>query len=174
MENTFNWALFQVIIDCLLIALVLFLLYVLFREYKQRLLLKKWILRQLRLHGVPVQDTGQTVGERHPPSAEEAIDRLQREIDLARQVLHALEIKVRVPKRDPAPPESEEPGPEVETVSSPAAAPTQPATERPDAVQEAIRYLIKKGMRPLEISKQLHIPIEDVERAYEPELGADR
>ncbi len=162
--SSFNWPLFQLIIDCFLILLILFLLFVLFREHKQRLLLKKWILRQLRLHGVPARTEQATEG--HPVSVEEAIERLQREIDLARQILDAFGAKPGVPEGKPAPPEPVEPQPETEVAQSPVAPSPEPVQEQTDTVKEAIRYLLKKGMRPLEISKQLHIPIEEVERAY--------
>ncbi len=164
--SSFNWPLFQLIIDCFLIVLIFFLLFVLFREHKQRLLLKKWILRQLRLNSMPTQSGEQDI-ERYPSSADEAVERLRREIELAQRVLNAVETgptEEKEPSLEPATPQP----------STPAAQPSapspsreeEPAPEKPDAVEEAIRYLLKKGMRPLEISKQLHIPIEDVERAY--------
>jgi hypothetical protein len=161
-SSTFNWPLFQLIIDCFLIILILYLLYVLLREHKQRLLLKKWILRQLRLSGEPAQGF-RPEGVSSPRSVEEAIERLHGEIAEAKRVLESLgdiprpqeePLREKGPSASPLTP-SPEPGPEHEQ-----------RIESHDPVMEAIRYLLKKGMSPLEISRQLHIPIEEVEQAY--------
>ena len=164
MHTGINWPILQLIIDCILIGLILFLLFVLFREHKQRLILKKWILRQIRIF--TEQDLPNLQKEESAPlSVEDAIERLKREISRAQALLASLE-EVSTPVA------SDESSPEassletLETLETPETPPPEPTREEPDAVTEAIRYLLKKGMHPLEISKQLHIPIDEVERAY--------
>lgn len=160
MDTGINWPLLQLIIDCFLIGLILFLLFVLFREHKQRLLLKKWILRQIRIF--TERDLPNLQKEEGSPlSIEDAIERLKREISRAQKLLANFE---------EAPEVLEESPPEAATQEEVENLPQEPATDEPDAVTEAIRYLLKKGMHPLEISKQLNIPIEEVERAYGKEL----
>ncbi len=161
--STFNWPLLQFIVDCFVILLILFLLFVLFREHKQRLLLKKWILRQLRLNQNPSQHGGSET-KRPFSSAEEAIKSLQEEIRNAQVLLDTLAARSEEKEEPPPEPVSKEPSTSVQPI--PPSPPKAPSQEVPNAVQEAIRYLLKKGMRPLEISRQLQIPIEEVERAY--------
>ncbi|RTZ89760.1 MAG: hypothetical protein DSY91_07310 [Deltaproteobacteria bacterium] len=158
MHTGINWPILQLIIDCILIGLILFLLFVLFREHKQRLILKKWILRQIRIF--TEQDLPNLQKEESAPlSVEDAIERLKREISRAQALLASLE-EVSTPVA------SDESSPEASSQETPETPPPEPTREEPDAVTEAIRYLLKKGMHPLEISKQLHIPIDEVERAY--------
>ncbi len=134
------WTLLQILIDCLLIFLILFLLVVLYKERKQRLLLKQWILKQTRVFRDLVQ-TSDEKAETLSRSVESLIHRLSREIAAAQTVLETLE---RVSE-------------EKESSS------THNPSDRPPVEREAIRYLLKKGMKPLEISRELHLPIGEVE-----------
>ena len=147
MHNTPSiWTLFQVAIDCFLIFLIVFFLIILFRERKQRVLLKEWILKQTQVFRDLVQSSDQKA-ENLSQSVESLIERLRREIDAAQAALDALE---KLPSSPPPVPEG-----------SPAERKTD--LKRPPAEREAIRYLLKKGMKPLEISRQLNIPIGEVE-----------
>ncbi len=142
-----TWTLIQIVIDCLLILLIVFFLIVLLRERKQRAFLREWILKQTRVFTDLVHTSDQKT-ETLSQTVEELIRRLRREISAAQKVLETLE---RVP-------ESQR-GPSV----TPGTRRPKTGVERPPSEREAIRYLLKKGMKPLEISKQLNVPIGEVE-----------
>ncbi len=142
-----TWTLIQIVIDCLLIILIVFFLMVLARERKQRILLKEWILKQTRVFRDLVNTSDQKA-ETLSTTVEGLIKRLRREIAEAQKALEVLE-KVSVTK---------EKGP-----VQPSETKKEAGIKRPPAEREAIRYLLKKGMKPLEISRQLNVPIGEVE-----------
>ncbi len=137
------WNLLQLSIDCFLIILIIFSLIILFRERKQRLALKEWILKQTKVFQTLI-DTSDQKAEHLSHSIEDLIDRLRNEIAVAQDALKHLE---EVKK-------------ETDTSHKEAVKTTM---IRPTAEREAIRYLLKKGMKPLEISRQLNLPLGEVE-----------
>ncbi len=140
-----TWTLIQIVIDCLLIFLIVFFLLVLMKERKERALLKEWIQKQSRVFTDLVHASDEKA-ETLSATVEELIKRLRREITVAQSALESLE-RISV-KGKPAPSHNQRP---------------ETRVKRPPSEREAIRYLLKKGVKPLEISRQLDVPIGEVE-----------
>ena len=140
-----TWLVIQLVVDVVLVLLILFFLFFQLRERKERAFLKNWITRQMKVFSDLVQSSDKKA-EVLSNTVETLVKRLRAEITEAEKTLKGLEKRVpdtvnrtaEVPRRQPA------------------------APQRPRSEREAIRYLLKKGMSPLDISRQLDIPIGEV------------
>ncbi len=153
-----TWLFIQLVVDVVLVFLILFFLFFQLRERKQRSLLRNWIIRQMKVFSDLVQSSDKKA-EVLSNTVETLIKRLRAEIAEAEKALKALEKRVSGGvARETATPRKQ-----------PAAEPRRTRSQR-----EAIRYLLKKGMSPLEISRQLDIPIGEVTLVNKLEDSDDR
>jgi len=140
-----TWLVIQLVVDVVLVFLILFFLFFQLRERKERMFLKNWIIRQMKVFSDLVQSSDKKA-EVLSNTVETLVKRLRAEIAEAEKTLKGLEKRVPDAVNHESEPSRKQPA----------------ASQRPRSEREAIRYLLKKGMNPLDISRQLDIPIGEV------------